>query len=316
MEPGEIRHRALAARQHHEVRRAERRRRRDEAEAHSGLGGERLEVIEVREPRQPHDRDLDRVGGSVVRAARERVEVERVLRSYQPLLEPRHDTQHGHAGTRDELVEPRGEDRALAPELVHDQAAHAHAVGGVEERECPHERREDPAPVDVADEQHASLGEPRDAHVDDVVVAQVDLRRAPRALDQHELDGPSQPLEALRHDPEECPLHLAVGPPVGARDGTASHDDLGAVIRLGLEEDRVHVHARLDTSGLRLRRLGAADLAAVGHRRVQGHVLRLEGRHPIARAHEEPAEGGGQEALAHPRAGPLDHQARRQPCHL
>src|SRR3989442_12197889 len=37
---------------------------------------------------------------------------------------------------------------------------------------------------------YTTLFRSRDAHVDDVVVAQVDLRRAPRALDQHELDGP------------------------------------------------------------------------------------------------------------------------------
>src|SRR5207245_8293041 len=31
---------------------------------------------------------------------------------------------------------------------------------------------------------------------------------------------------------------------------------------------------------------------------------------------EKPAEGGGQEALAHPGAGPLDHQTRRPLRHL
>ena len=86
----------------------------------------------------------------------------------------------------------------------------------------------------------------------------------------------------------------------------------GAQVALRLEQDRVHVDGRLDARRLGLRRLRAPDLAAVGgHRGVERHVLRLERRHAIARAREQPAERRGEEALADPRRRALDHETRR-----
>ena len=129
--------------------------------------------------------------------------------------------------------------------------------------------------------------------------------------------GPPETLEALRHDRQQSRLHAPVLAPVRRPDGAAPHDDLRAIAGLGLKQDRVHVHARLDAGRLRLRGLRPPDLAAIGRDRgVERHVLRLEGGNAVTRAREETAEGGGQDALADARARPLHHQAGRQVGHV
>jgi hypothetical protein len=65
-------------------------------------------------------------------------------------------------------------------------------------------------------------------------------------------------------------------------------DDLGADVGGGLEQHRVHVGVGRQAGGDGLQGLGAADLAAIdGDRRVEGHVLRLEGRHAHAAAGQQ-----------------------------
>src|SRR4029450_2553185 len=100
-------------------------------------------------------------------------------------------------------------------------------------------------------------------HVDDVAVAQVDLGRAARALDDHEIPLPAKARETLGHDREQLGLHPLVLAPRDARDRPAAYDDLRPVARLGLQEDRVHVDDRLDARGGGLRRLSPTDLAAL-----------------------------------------------------
>src|SRR5258708_4079112 len=88
------------------------------------------------------------------------------------------------------------------------------------------------------------------------------------------------------------------------------------MVRLRLQQDRIHIHGGLDAGRLGLRRLGPPDLSAVnGDARVQRHVLRLERRHTVAGAREQSTEGCREHALADARAGSLDHEARREPAH-
>jgi hypothetical protein len=66
--------------------------------------------------------------------------------------------------------------------------------------------------------------------------------------------------------------------------------------------------ARRHAGGERLEVLRSADLAAVDHPRVVGHVLRLERRHRHAPPGEGRAEGGRDHRLARPAQGPRHHQ--------
>ena len=285
----------------------------DEAHVHAGLGGQRLEVVEVRDQRQSHDGDVDRAGhtptGSVV-------QVQRVLGGHEPRFEARDDAEHRHARARAQLGEPRGEHGLVATESIDDEAADPGAVGRVEQRKRSQERGEHAAAIDVAHEQHRRLGHAGHAHVDNVAVAQVDLGRAPRALDDHEVPGASKTRETLGHDREKLRLHPLILVPGDARDRPSAYHHLRPVPGLGLQEDRVHVHGRLDARGVGLRGLRPTDLAAPERdRRVEGHVLGLERRDSIAGPREDATEGRGEQALADTRCGALHHEARRRRAH-
>ena len=58
---------------------------------------------------------------------------------------------------------------------------------GVEHRLGADQARDHAAAVDVADQHHRHVGGAGKAHIGDVVLAQIDLRRAARALDQDEI---------------------------------------------------------------------------------------------------------------------------------
>ena len=81
------------------------------------------------------------------------------------------------------------------------------------------------------------------------------------------------------------------------------------MVRLWLEQQGVHVGVRGDARSLGLHGLGAAYLQPVGSGvRVEGHVLRLEGRGGVAVLSEDAAEGCGEDALADVAARAHEHQ--------
>ncbi len=239
-------------------------------------------------------------------------EVERILRGHETLGDPRHHAQHRHAGQGVQLGEAGSEDLRIATQPIDDEPGHPRAVGRGQQRQRADESSEHAATVDVAHQQDRRLRQPGDVHVHEVGVAQVDLGRAPRALDDDHVVRRPQARQALGHDRRQLRLTRAVLAEAHAGDGPTADDELRAVVRLGLQEDRVHLHRRLDARGLRLRGLSPADLAAVGgDRGVERHVLRLERRHPETGAREDATEGRREQALAHARRRALQHQARR-----
>ena len=168
------------------------------------------------------------------------------------------------------------------------------------------------AAVDVADHHDRHIGGARKAHVGDVVAPQVDLRRAARALDQHQVGLGLQLLEAFEHIRQKLRLHRHVFGGLRGAEHLALHDHLRADLALRLQQHRVHVDARRHAGRARLQRLRAADLAAVDRDRgVVRHVLRLE------RPHAQPAFGvGAREPRDHQRladvgAGALEHDRAR-----
>ena len=166
-----------------------------------------------------------------------------------------------------------------------------------------------PPLVDVADQHDRQIGGLGKAHVGDVARAQVDLRRAARALGQNQIRIPAQSLEALEHIGHQLGLEPGIVASVAGCEDAALDDDLGADLGLRLEQDGVHVDRWRYAAGARLQRLGPADLAAVRrHRRVVAHVLRLERSHLQPAAGVRPAEPRHEQRLADMRAGALDHE--------
>ena len=172
------------------------------------------------------------------------------------------------------------------------------------------EAGDDAAAVDVADEDDRGLGGAGEAHVGDVVGAEVGLGGAAGAFDEDEVGVRRDNVKAFQYVGEEGALEGLVGAGVGGGVDAALDDDLGAGVGLGLEEDRIHVDGQGDTGGAGLQRLGAADLAAVGgDGGVVGHVLRLEGADAEAAVGEGAGEAGDDEGFSDVGAGALEHQA-------
>ena len=166
-----------------------------------------------------------------------------------------------------------------------------------------------PAALDVGDETNRHAGPARKTHIGDVTAPEVDLRRTAGALDDNEFELTAKPPETLEHGFEQCAATTHVIGGTTRRHRAAVDDHLRRAVGLRFEQHRVEVNTRCQTGGLRLQRLGAADLTAVRTGgRVVGHVLRLEGGDGDAAAARNAHERGGQDGLADVRTRALEHQ--------
>lgn len=97
-----------------------------------------------------------------------------------------------------------------------------------------------------------------------------------------------------------------ISPATEAMDGAGTYTRLRAMIRLLLEQDRVHIYRGQDARRLGLEQRRPADFVSCGGDvGVQGHILHLEGRDRAAVLTEYPAQGRHQQALAHRRPSAL-----------
>ena len=212
------------------------------------------------------------------------------------------------------LDEPQavGEQARVAAKLVDEKADDHRRILGGEHRLRADDLRDDAAAIDVADQHHRRIGGARKAHIGDVARAQVDLRGAAGAFDQHEIGLGLHAREAVEHGRQQLRLHRLIFARLRGADDAALHHDLRADLALRLQQHRVHVDARRHARGARLQRLRAADLAAVRrHRGVVRHVLRLERAHSEPARREGAAEPGDDQRLADVGARALEHQRAR-----
>ena len=205
------------------------------------------------------------------------------------------------------------EQRRIAAKFVDQEPAHQRRILRVDHRLGADQARDHAAAVDVADEHDRHVGRAREAHIGDVVRPQVHFRGAAGPLDQHQIGLILEAAETLEHEPHELGLELLIVGRLGGAVDAALHHDLRPDLALRLEQDRIHVHARLRARGAGLQRLGAADLAAIAcHRRIVGHVLRLERTHGEAPVREGARQTGHDQRLADVGAGALEHEGARR----
>ena len=69
----------------------------------------------------------------------------------------------------------------------------------LKECECADECSKDSAPINVSDQQHGSLGRLGHPHVDDILIAKVDLGRASSTLQNHQIELRGQSRKSLLH---------------------------------------------------------------------------------------------------------------------
>ena len=182
----EIGDRRLAARQDDKIGDRQRLARTDEHEPHGRLelSGSKSSKLAMRAS----------IGTAMVnRAFRPRLlvaEAERVLgRQARRLGEERQEAEGAPARMRFERRHAAQEQVRVAAELVDDEADDHRGVVGRERDLRSENLGENAAAVDVADQRDRTIRGAREAHVGDVALAQVDLGRAARALDEHEIGG-------------------------------------------------------------------------------------------------------------------------------
>ena len=302
-EPQQVGHSAFRAGEDDEVRRPQFLRGLHVAQAEDRVVFQRREVREVRDLRQTED-------GHVHRPLR-RFDAQRLCQrilfvEFHP--EVRDDAQRRDSGQLAELVESVAEEAYIAAEFIDEQAFDPLFFVRFEEGHRAVELREHAAPVDVARQQDRRVHEFREAHVDEVVLFEVDLRGAPCPFDDDDVVLFRQRLIRLEDGRDEFRFERIVFRRRHVLQHFSVHDDLAPGVRAGLQEDRVHADVRLFPAGGRLDHLGPAHLeAVVRHVAVEGHVLALERSDPVAVFRKDAAEGRHQKALSGTGHGALYH---------
>ena len=282
-----------------------------ENQPHAGFGLQRIEIVEIGNARQLQHRDGD--GGLAGRVPL--VQRQRILRwQARCVRKVRDQPQRGPGRPLRDGLQARLEQGGIAAKAVDQKARHQRRVVRRDHHLRAHDLRDDPAPVDVPEHDDRHIGGAGEAHVGDVVGAQVDLRSAPRALYDHQIRLLPQALETLEHRAHEAGFQGLIIPRVGGPRDLALHHDLRADHALGLQQHRVHMHAGGGAAGPGLKRLRPADLAAIRrHRRIVGHVLRLEGPHAQAAIAEDTTKPGDDKRFADVRTHALDHEGLAAP---
>ena len=228
-------------------------------------------------------------------------------------MDIRHDARHRHAAQLLERFEPRLQDLLISAEFVDDGAADARSLVRLEQGHGAVELCEHAAAVNVADEEHRRVHELRKAHVHDVLLLEIDLRRASRALDDEDIVLRGERVIRFHHRGDILALAAVILHRVHVALHDAVDDHLAANVGRRLEKNGVHAHVRRDARGLRLHDLRAPHLAARGgDEGVERHVLAFERRDSVAVLPENAAQSGAEDALARVGHRALDHNVL---CH-
>ena len=263
-----------------------------------------IEVVEIGDPGQDRRRDLQRRVGLRL----DEREVDGILRrQLVGVPEPRHHAERRPAGKPQDRRKAFVEEANVAAELVDQKRPNEAAVRLVEDRSGADEAGDDAAPVDIADEDHRHAGGPGEAHIGDVAVAQIGLRRAAGALDHDEVRlAPSRRKlsstkgrRSARALPERGRFELS--------ETLALDDDLRAAIASRASRGPGSC-GRSQQPGRRGPGAPARGRSRRPRRRgVVRHVLRLERADTQPPPREKTAESRDEEGLADIRAGALDH---------
>ena len=248
----------------------------------------------------------------VFRRGADEGEIHRILLRQPEVRLPVHHAENRLAGGPLQIAVRIGQQRRVAPELVDRETREQFAFGGRQRRIGAEKRGVHAAPVDVPGQQHLGPGVGGHVHIHDVVGLEVHLAGAARAFEHDRVVFGGEAVVAAFDGLPQPGLVRVIFAHFHVADRAPFHDHLAAEVAFWLEQDRIHPHVGIEAARFGLYRLRPADLAAVGrHIGVERHILRLERGDAPAVLQQNPAERGGQDALARVGAGPLQHQGGR-----
>ncbi|RMS04581.1 hypothetical protein ALP75_204956 [Pseudomonas syringae pv. actinidiae] len=216
---------------------------------------------------------------------------------------------HRFAGARFKPVKPRLQQGDVTAKTVDDETFDPRLFAGRQQLQRADQMSKHAATIDVGNQQHRAVHGLGKAHVGDVIGAQVDFSRRPRAFDHDHRVAFAQPTMRLQHRLHGDLFIAVISHRVHGGDGAAMNNDLCAGVAVGLEQHRVHVGVRRQEARLGLHGLRPTDLAAVRrHRAVERHVLRLERHDFYALAGQPAAQCRHQGTFTGVGGGALYHQ--------
>jgi hypothetical protein len=170
-----------------------------------GLHAERVEIVEIRDPGDNGDGDLQpfrtNPAGSLA------VEIERILGGEPSRLgQPREHPDGTPAGAVRNRALTFYKKRNITPELVDEKCLYARTLGWFEHGMRPDEARDHAATIDVACQHDGDVGGLRETHIGDVAGPQVDLGRAACPLDKDEVRAGRDARETVQHRRHELGL--------------------------------------------------------------------------------------------------------------
>ena len=139
------------------------------------------------------------------------------------------------AGALFEPGDAVGEQVRVAPELVDDEALDQLSFIGFQQLQRAHQEGENAAAVDVAAEQHRSVGVAGHTHINDLILLEVDLSRTAGTLGHDYVEVLTQSVQRRVHGFPELGFQAEVVSCFGCQQRMAHDHYLGDVVGLGLQ---------------------------------------------------------------------------------
>ncbi len=251
-----------------------------------GMQAQRIEVGVVTDARQHGYRDpqalhiFDHAG----------IAGQGVLCFQMQTLQVGQHAQHGFARLLGQPIQPRRQQTDITAEAIDNQSGNPCSLAGREQGQGAVQMGEYATPVDVAHQPHRAVRCLGEAHVSDVLVTQVNFRRAAGAFNEHHVISGTEPLIRCQHGLHGNRLVVMIAPGVHVGQCPPVDNDLRTDVSIGFEQHRVHIGMRFQEGCLGLHRLSAADFATVhSDCAVESHVLGFKGDHAHAAPRQQAA---------------------------
>ena len=310
-QPKQIGGGAFGAGQDHKIRLAQLGRCLHIAHRKRRVGGQRRKIREIADMRQAHHGNIHcAAAASALQAGSQRILIVHIH------LEHGHHACHRNARKLLQLGKAGLQKAHIAAEFIDDQPFYPLPFAGCQQCRGAVQLGKHAAAVNISGQQHRGIHQFGKAHVHNIILPQIDLGRAARALDHDHIVFGGKAFIGGQYFGDQLLFIGKIFLGAHLRPDLAVHDHLTARIAAGLEQHRVHAHIRLDAGGLGLHILRPAHFQPIlRYGAVQRHVLAFKRCSTQAVLCKNAAQRRAQKAFARPRHGALHHDASGFFCH-
>ena len=169
------------------------------------------------------------------------------------------------------------QDFYVTAELVDDNTLNHFSFVILQQHQCAVDGSENTATVNICYQQHGSLGHFSHAHVDKIVLFDVDFRRAACTLDADDIEFGSQRIKRLLYLRAQGMLHCIIFAGLHGTDCFAVDNNLGTAVAGRLQQNRIHQYAGFNVGCFSLHNLRTSHFRTLGgDKGIQRHVLGFE----------------------------------------